>query len=46
MSSGATCEDSYADPRTGYLVFRESYHLKRGFCCRSVCRHCPWNYRG
>jgi hypothetical protein len=25
-----------------YLVFTEAYHLKRGFCCNSDCRHCPY----
>lgn len=27
-----------------YMVFTEAYHLKRGYCCNSGCRHCP--YRG
>jgi hypothetical protein len=26
----------------GYLVFTQAYHLKRGYCCGSGCRHCPW----
>jgi hypothetical protein len=26
----------------GRLVFTEAYHLKRGFCCGSGCRHCPY----
>jgi hypothetical protein len=25
-----------------YLVFTAAYHLKRGFCCNSGCRHCPY----
>jgi len=25
-----------------YMVFTESYHLKRGYCCNSGCRHCPY----
>lgn len=25
-----------------YLVFTERYHLKRGYCCNSGCRHCPY----
>jgi hypothetical protein len=25
-----------------YLVFTAAYHLKRGSCCNSGCRHCPW----
>jgi hypothetical protein len=28
----------------GRLVFTESYHLKRGFCCGSGCKHCPYEY--
>jgi len=24
------------------LVFTAAYHLKRGSCCGSGCRHCPW----
>jgi hypothetical protein len=24
------------------LVFTETYHLKRGYCCNSGCRHCPY----
>ncbi|HZS46775.1 MAG TPA: DUF5522 domain-containing protein [Blastocatellia bacterium] len=26
----------------GFMVFTEAYHLKRGYCCDSDCRHCPW----
>ena len=26
-----------------YLVFTAAYHLKRGYCCNSNCRHCPYN---
>ncbi len=25
-----------------YLVFTAVYHLKRGYCCGSGCRHCPY----
>jgi hypothetical protein len=28
----------------GLLVFTAAYHLKRGYCCKNKCRHCPWNY--
>ncbi|HET8738086.1 MAG TPA: DUF5522 domain-containing protein [Pricia sp.] len=28
----------------GYKVFTEIYHLKRGYCCESGCRHCPYGY--
>ena len=26
----------------GFLVFTAAYHLKRGICCGSGCRHCPF----
>ena len=25
-----------------YMVFTAAYHLKRGSCCHSGCRHCPY----
>ena len=25
-----------------YVVFTEAYHLRRGYCCESGCRHCPY----
>ncbi len=25
-----------------YEVFTQQYHLRRGFCCNSGCRHCPY----
>jgi hypothetical protein len=25
------------------LVFTAAYHLKRGSCCGSGCRHCPYD---
>jgi hypothetical protein len=33
-------EDFYMED--GFLVFTEAYHLKRGYCCNSDCRHCPY----
>lgn len=35
-------EDYYFDGP--YMVFTAAYLLKRGTCCGSGCRHCP--YRG
>jgi hypothetical protein len=37
-------EDYYYDGP--YMVFTENYHLKRGYCCGSGCRHCPWKVAG
>lgn len=28
----------------GYIVFTEQYLLRRGYCCKSGCRHCPYGY--
>ena len=25
-----------------YIVFTAQYHLRRGHCCHSDCRHCPY----
>ena len=36
--------DFYFTPE-GYMVFTEQYHLRRGTCCKSGCRHCPWGFR-
>lgn len=33
-------EDFYYED--GLCVFTEAYHLKRGHCCNSGCRHCPY----
>ena len=27
------------------MVFTAAYHLKRGSCCQSGCRHCPYGDR-
>ncbi len=35
-------EPGYADPDTGLFVFTSAYHLERGTCCDSGCRHCPY----
>lgn len=28
-----------------FLVFTEDWLRRRGYCCESGCRHCPWGYR-
>ncbi len=33
-------EDYYLE--NGLLVFTRTFHLKRGECCGSQCRHCPY----
>ncbi|MBY0435492.1 MAG: hypothetical protein K2U26_15425 [Cyclobacteriaceae bacterium] len=29
----------------GFMVFTEAYHKKRGYCCQSGCRHCPYGFK-
>lgn len=29
----------------GLLVYTAAYHLRRGSCCGSGCRHCPYEPR-
>jgi len=35
---------TYQDPSTGFTVFTELFHLKRGTCCGNKCRHCPYGF--
>ena len=37
-------EGDYYYNEQGYLVFTEQYHLKRGYCCGSRCKHCPFGW--
>jgi hypothetical protein len=37
-----SAEDFYYN-ENGHIVFTAQYHLKRGYCCRSQCRHCPYD---
>jgi len=30
--------------KNGFRVFTEQYHLKRGYCCESGCKNCPYGY--
>lgn len=36
--------DDYYFTKEGFRVFTEKYHLKRGYCCQSGCKHCPYGY--
>ncbi|MDA1039053.1 MAG: DUF5522 domain-containing protein [Planctomycetota bacterium] len=35
--------DAYLE--NGLVVFTAAHHLKRGSCCGSGCRHCPYEPR-
>jgi len=37
-------EDFYSEGP--FLVFTAAYHRKRGYCCGSGCRHCPYDENG
>lgn len=38
----AAGRSTYADPRTGLSVFTAETLRRRGWCCGSGCRHCPY----
>ena len=38
-------EDDYYFNEEGLMVFTEMYLLKRGYCCESGCKHCPYGFR-
>jgi hypothetical protein len=38
----ASAADTYVDPRSGYTVLTAAYLARRGHCCDSGCRHCPY----
>jgi hypothetical protein len=43
MEDAIEGEDFYREG--GFFVFTRQYHLKRGHCCGSGCRHCPYDPR-
>ncbi|MFM8740303.1 MAG: DUF5522 domain-containing protein [Cytophagales bacterium] len=36
-------QDYYME--NGLMVFTEHFHLRRGYCCKNKCRHCPYKTR-
>ncbi len=44
MSELIESEDFYWEGP--YMVFTAQYHLRKGQCCGSGCRHCPYEPRG
>ncbi len=34
--------DTYVDPLSGLTVLTAGYLARRGHCCDSGCRHCPY----
>ena len=42
-----TCKytkNSYRDPITGVVVLTQAFLEKRGWCCKTGCVHCPYDY--
>ncbi len=37
-------KEDYYQSKEGYIVFTEKYHLKRGYCCKNGCKHCPYGF--
>jgi hypothetical protein len=37
-------QDDYYYSEEGYIVFTEKYLLKRGYCCKNGCKHCPYGF--
>jgi Family of unknown function (DUF5522) len=37
-----TGSDTYVDPRSGLMVLTAAYLARRGSCCETGCRHCPY----
>ncbi|UXP34149.1 DUF5522 domain-containing protein [Reichenbachiella agarivorans] len=37
-------ENSYFN-EAGFMVFTETYHRKRGYCCKNGCKHCPYGFK-
>ncbi|MEA5405902.1 DUF5522 domain-containing protein [Arcicella sp. DC2W] len=42
--NGLTPEDYYLN-ENGFMVFTATYHLKRGYCCKNGCKHCPYGFK-
>jgi hypothetical protein len=38
----AAGDETYVDPGSGFTVLTAAYLARRGRCCRSGCRHCPY----
>jgi hypothetical protein len=36
--------EDYYRSEEGYIVFTETHLLKRGYCCKSGCKHCPYGF--
>lgn len=37
-------EGDYYLSAEGYRIFTEQYLKRRGYCCKSGCKHCPYGF--
>jgi hypothetical protein len=37
-------KDDFYYSKEGLIIFTEKYHLDRGYCCESKCKHCPYGF--
>jgi len=37
--------DDYYFNDEGLMVFTEKYLEKRGYCCETGCKHCPYGFK-
>jgi hypothetical protein len=44
MTSPLQIDIDYYLDELGRMVLTKEYHLKRGHCCQSGCRHCPYDF--
>ena len=43
-TQGLSDEDNFYYSKEGLIIFTEKYHLDRGYCCESKCKHCPYGF--
>lgn len=36
--------DDFYYSEEGYIIFTGKYLLKRGYCCKNGCKHCPYGF--
>ncbi|MDA0286379.1 MAG: DUF5522 domain-containing protein [Actinobacteria bacterium] len=39
----AAGSEFYTDPETGLMVMTVVCLIRRGYCCKNTCRHCPFD---
>lgn len=41
-AASARGDAGYVDPGSGLMVLTSAYLRRKGYCCGSGCRHCPY----